>query len=131
MIISSVHYKELRRIKNCQGCKWLSLVWCNGCCMYYLETGKRRPNSMADPNCKVREIVAPQSEIDAVNKKLEQAMEQAEKARLAYAPKWDTEKAKRLFDEGKSYQEIADAVCTKRSSVINYANKHEWGRRRK
>lgn len=128
MIVFGVHPVELMRIRNCQGCKYLGAVSANGYCKYYLETGIRRPNKFGIENCSVKIIEDSQEQIEQIMKKTLDLHEKSEASKTKNAPAWDVKLAKKMFDDGKSFQEIADAVCRKKSIVVNYAYKHKWGR---
>lgn len=46
--------------------------------------------------------------------------------RSGRTPAWDTEKARQLYDRGRTFPEIAEAVGATAKSVGGYARRHRW-----
>lgn len=54
MVIKNTGRFEMEKWRYCRGCKYLSSAGHNGCCDYFLMTGKRRPCQIGK-DCTVRE----------------------------------------------------------------------------
>lgn len=93
--------------KDCRGCMYLSLSV--GSCDYILIEDKRRP-CPGGKGCTVRK--------DGMRTNIEETYKK---------PKWDTEKGKALWRNGKTDEEIAKALGVTQSTIASYRLKH-WGK---
>ena len=126
MILDSLWPQEAMRVINCQGCKYLGLAGSWGCCNYFLVTDNLRPNPFGVANCLVKKLENdPESVEKIVNKTLTDKKD-CDKRAESRKPKWDTELGQKMFNEGKTFREIAEAVCRSEDCVYGYARRNGW-----
>lgn len=128
MILYGLHNSEAMRIINCQGCQYLGRAGQNGCCNYCIISGRMRPNKFGIENCSVKVLEDKPELIEKVVQKTLKDRDRINANLAKYAPKWDVAKAKRMFDDGCSALEIADAVCVRAQTIYDYIRKHNWRR---
>lgn len=96
--------------KGCEGCYFLSNYF--GCCNYLIFTGKRRP-CPGGKDCTVKTVTGPEWR--------------------KYAPRrsaggqrvgWDTEKALKMWLNGRSYAEIAAEMGVTSGTIADYKQRH-------
>ena len=137
---------EARRVRYCRGCKYLGSIASWGCCNYFLDTDKRRPNPFGVKNCAVYSrlpnFYMPPSHEDFCRQC--DAMEAAKKAeppkpkkprrnkglgkgrRIERRITWDVEYAKILFDRGYFRTDIAKIIGTSPATIKNYVYSSGW-----
>lgn len=130
--LQTVCAKEAERCRHCRGCIYFGIAWTNGCCDYYLTTGKRRPNKFGVKDCAVKVVVdrVPQKHLDWCD---EIDRREADKQAGPAKPKkrgrpmsWDVEYAQVLYNHGYYYFEIAEILGTTNDAVSDYSSAHFW-----
>lgn len=124
-IVNGLHHNEAYRIRGCQGCKWLGYVSNCGYCKFYLENEWRRP-CKAGFDCIVKELDSDPDEVEAVVKKTVKRYEEIQRNKIEMRVKWDTAKAKQMWEDGVKAADVAKEMGTTRRAIVQYAHKHGW-----